>query len=189
MASSSISGSMGGGMGANSPAVDVAADANALMDEAKSTAGKVAEEIKDQASGLVDRAKEEVGAATDKARSLAADQKDMLAEQVGGVAEAIDRAAADLEARNGPSAHYARLIADNATRLSETIRTNDIDQLLGIAQDFGRRQPALFMGAAALLGFAASRFVLASAKDREGQPGNADQSMSAPQSTDLPGGM
>jgi hypothetical protein len=33
-----------------------------------------------------------------------------------------------------------------------------------IAQDFGRRQPAAFLGAAALLGFAASRFLLASAK-------------------------
>jgi hypothetical protein len=31
------------------------------------------------------------------------------------------------------------------------------------AQDFGRRQPAMFLGAAALLGFAASRFLMASA--------------------------
>jgi len=155
------------GVSATKPSPDLAADATALMDEAKSTAGKVAEEAKEQVAGLADRAKQEVGVATDKVRSIAADQKDLLAAQVGGVADAMDRAASDLEQSNGSSAHYARLIADNAEKLSDTIRNNDIDQLLGMAQDFGRRQPALFVGAAALLGFAASRFVLASAKRRE----------------------
>jgi hypothetical protein len=148
---------------------DLAADATALLDEAKSTAGVVAEEAREQAAGLADLAKEEVSAVADKARSMAADQKDMLAEQVGGMAEAIDRAASELETSNGPSAQYARIIADNAQKLSATIRDNSVDDLLGIAQDFGRRQPALFVGAAALLGFAASRFVTASAKRREEQ--------------------
>lgn len=155
------------GVKSTSSSPDLAADANALMDEAKTTAGKVAEEAKHQVAGLADRAKQEVGAASDKVRSIAADQKDLLAAQVGGVADAMERAASDLELNNGASAHYARMIADNAEKLSNTIRNNNVDQLLGIAQDFGRRQPALFVGAAALLGFAASRFVLASAKRRE----------------------
>ncbi len=148
---------------------DLAADANALMDEAKSAAGKVVEEAKGQVEGLTDRAKSELGDATEKVKSLASDQKDLLAEQVTGVADAIGKTAADLEQSNGPSAHYARLIADNAEKLSDVIRNNDVDQLLGMAQDFGRRQPALFVGAAALLGFAASRFVLASSKRRDEQ--------------------
>ena len=151
------------------PTPDLAADATALLDEAKSTAGMVADEAKEQVASLADRAKDELGAATDKARSMAADQKDMLAEQVGGVADAIDRAASELETNNGPSAQYARLIADNAQKLSATIRDNNVDDLLGMAQDFGRKQPALFVGAAALLGFAASRFVMASAKRRDEQ--------------------
>jgi uncharacterized protein YjbJ (UPF0337 family) len=148
---------------------DLAGDANALLDEAKSAAGKVAEEAKQQASGLAEKAKSELSDATDKVRSLASDQKEQLAAQVGGVAEAVNRAAGELEQSNGTSAHYARMIAENAEKLSDTIRNNDVDQLLGMAQDFGRRQPALFVGAAALLGFAASRFVLASAKRREEQ--------------------
>lgn len=146
---------------------DLAADANALLDEAKSAAGQVVDEAKEQVAGLADRAKDELGAATEKAKSLAADQKDMLAEQVDGVANAMSRAASELEQGNSSSAHYAKLIADNAEKLSATIRDNDVDELLGMAQDFGRRQPALFMGAAALLGFAASRFVLASAARRD----------------------
>jgi hypothetical protein len=155
------------GAAAGAPAPDLAADANALVDEAKSAAGKVAEEAKEQVATLTDRAKHEVNAATDKARSIAADQKELLAEQVGGVADAMERAASDLEASNGASAHYARMIANNAEKLSSTIRDNNVDDLLGMAQEFGRKQPALFIGAAALLGFAASRFVMASAKRRE----------------------
>jgi ElaB/YqjD/DUF883 family membrane-anchored ribosome-binding protein len=155
---------------------DLAADANTLIDEAKSVTGKVAEEVKDQAAGLADRAKEEIGAATDKVRSIAADQKDLIAAQVGGVAGAMDRAASDLEQNNGASAQYARMIADNAEKLSDTIRNNNVDELLGMAQDFGRKQPALFVGAAALLGFAASRFVLASAKRRDEQAVQANSS-------------
>ena len=157
------------GSAGSAPTPDLTADANALMDEAKSAAGMVAEEAKEQVATLTDRAKQEVGAATDKVRSIAADQKDLLASQVGGVADAMERAAADLEASNGASAQYARMIADNAEKLSSTIRDNNVDDLLGMAQEFGRKQPALFMGAAALLGFAASRFVMASAKRREEQ--------------------
>jgi hypothetical protein len=148
---------------------DLAADANALVDEAKSAASKVVDEAKEQVETLTDRAKAELAEATEKAKSLAADQKDLIAARVGGVADAMDRAAADLEQSNGASAQYARMIADNAGKLSDVIRNNDIDQLIGMAQDFGRRQPALFVGAAALLGFTASRFVLASAKRRDEQ--------------------
>jgi hypothetical protein len=162
-----------GGAKAGIATPDLAADANALIDEAKSATGKVVEEAKEQVAGLTDRAKAELGEATEKAKSLAADQKDLLAEQVGGVADAMGRAASELEQQNGSSAHYARLIADNAEKLSATIRDNNVDQLLGIAQDFGRRQPALFVGAAALLGFAASRFVLASAQRRDEQTASA----------------
>jgi hypothetical protein len=156
--------------GANvAPTPDLAADANALMDEAKSAAGKVVDEAKEQVESLTDRAKSELGEATEKAKALAADQKDLIAAQVGGVADALDKAASDLEQQNGPSAQYARMIAENAEKLSDVIRNNDVDQILGMAQDFGRRQPALFVGAAALMGFAASRFVLASAKRRDEQ--------------------
>jgi hypothetical protein len=77
------------------------------------------------------------------------------------------------------------MIADNAEKLSAAIRDNDVDQLLGMAQDFGRRQPVAFMGAAALLGFAASRFVTASAKRRSDQA--ASTNTAAPSYQEYPG--
>lgn len=139
-------------------------DARSVIDTAKTEFDKVAEEATNQASGLVDQAKAQIADVTDKAKGLAGEQKDLLANHIGGVAEAMERVASDLEGSNASSASYARMIADGAGRISETVRNNDVDAIVSMAQDFGRKQPAAFMGAAALLGFAASRFLLASAK-------------------------
>jgi ElaB/YqjD/DUF883 family membrane-anchored ribosome-binding protein len=140
------------------------ADAGAALDEAKDLAGAVAGEAKAQGALLAEQAKTQLSQATDKARDMANDEKQLLAAQVGGVADAMGKVADELETSNGASSQYARMIADNAERLSTTIRDKSIDDLLGMAQDFGRKQPAAFVGAAALLGFVASRFVMASAK-------------------------
>jgi hypothetical protein len=138
-------------------------DARAVAEEAQSVAQDLKQEATAQVENLADQAKAQLSQATDKVRGLASEQKDLLAAQVGGVADAMERVASDLETSNGASAHYARMIADNAEKLSSSIRDNSVDQLMSMAQDFGRRQPAAFIGAAALLGFAASRFLTASA--------------------------
>lgn len=145
----------------------IVADAGALKDEAQRVAGKVVDEATDHLGKLAEQAKAQVAETTGKVKGMAEEQKELLAAQVGGVADAMSRVADDLEAENGASAHYARMIADGAGKLSETVRGNDVDQLMSMAQDFGRKQPAAFLGAAALLGFAASRFLLASAKRTE----------------------
>ncbi|HVY43894.1 MAG TPA: hypothetical protein VG966_12740 [Hyphomicrobiaceae bacterium] len=155
-------------------------DASAAVDEAKDVAAKVANEAKTQGAQIVEQAKSQLSDVTDKARDMAEDQKTMVAGQVGGVADAMSRVADELEASNGPSAHYARMIADNAEQLSSTIRDKSVDELLGIAQDFGRKQPAAFIGAAALLGFVASRFVMASANRPVTQPAPQAPGSTAP---------
>jgi len=138
-------------------------DANAALDEAKSVAGTVAAEVTTQAQQLGEQAKSQIADATARAKDAVGSQKDMLADQVGGVAEALGNVADELDSKGNATSRYARMIADNAEKVSSTIRDNDVDALLGMANDFGRRQPAAFLGMAALLGFAASRFLVASA--------------------------
>ena len=142
-------------------------DAQTVVDTAKSEFDKVKDEAVSQAAGLADQAKAQIADVTEKAKGLATEQKDLLAGQIGGVADAMQRVASELETSDASTAQYARMIADGATRISDTVRNNDVDAILGMAQDFGRKQPAAFIGAAALLGFAASRFLLASAKREE----------------------
>ena len=153
-------------------------DAETVVETAKSEFDKVKQEATAQAGELAEAAKAQLADVTEKAKGLAAEQKDLLAGQIGGVAEAMERVATDLEGQNASSASYARMIADGASRISDTVKNNDVDAILNMAQDFGRKQPAAFIGAAALLGFAASRFLLASAK-RENQRVTQSQNGSA----------
>jgi hypothetical protein len=112
-----------------------------------------------------------VGEATDKAKSFAADQKDLAAGQIDGVAAAIAKVADELDGSDQQTvARYARDLASGLASMGKSIHDRDIDDLMGLAQDFGRKQPVAFLGAAALAGFVASRFALASAHRRENKP-------------------
>lgn len=138
-------------------------DAHELAETARADLTDLGEEMKQQAASLGEEALSQLDSATQQAKSMAAEQKDLLAEQLGGVSDALQKVADELDTGNESSARYVRLLADGAKQITSTVRDNDVDAILAIAQDFGRRQPVAFMGAAALLGFVASRFVLASA--------------------------
>jgi hypothetical protein len=137
-------------------------DAGALADTAKQEFSAVTEEVQAQAGAAVDAAKSEIGKVAEKAKGMAAEQKEFVAGQIESVAEAVNKVAAELESSDASSAGYARTLADTVTSFSETVKTKNVDELLAMAQDFGRRQPVVFMSAAALMGFAASRFLTSS---------------------------
>jgi hypothetical protein len=156
----------------------IAADAGALKDEARhvaesvasearGVAESVANEARSQLDNVVSEVKERVADGTTQARDMANTEKDNIADQLGGLADAAQRVADDLESESAPGASYVRMVADNARKLTGTIRDSNVDDLLGMAEDFGRKQPVAFLGAAALLGFTASRFLTASAKRRQ----------------------
>jgi hypothetical protein len=63
---------------------------------------------------------------------------------------------------------YAREAARAIDRLAKNVRNSEVDELLAMAQDFGRSQPLAFLGMAAAAGFMASRFALASGHRRAG---------------------
>ena len=135
------------------------------MEEAKSEARTAAEEVKAEAVHQIDKARSEI---TKEARGFASEQKDFAAGQLGSIADAVSRVAQELDQQNQTSlARYARDIGNGMRGLSDTARDSSVDELVNKAQHFGRRNPAAFLGAAALLGFAASRFLTASAHRQE----------------------
>jgi replicative DNA helicase len=138
-------------------------DAADLAETAQTDLAELGEEVKHQAAALGEEAKAQIGEVAEKAKGLAAEQKDLISGQLSGVSDALQKVAGELEQQDQSSAHYIRMVADGARKLTSTVRDNDVDQILSMAQDFGRKQPAAFMGLAAVLGFAASRFALASA--------------------------
>ena len=99
----------------------------------------------------------------DSARSMLDDQKQSAAKGLEGFAGALRRAAGEMgEGKGGPAARVAEAAADNLQRFSQSLREKDFEGLVRDAESFARRQPAVFLGAAAVAGFLAVRFLKSS---------------------------
>lgn len=113
-------------------------------------------------------------AAQDKARETAEDVRDNAAEEVDRTAHAAEAAAGEFD----PSSLQAQAISKLADTLEDVagqVRATDIDRLARSVSGFARENPAVFVGGAALLGFAATRLLKArppqrSARSRPSSP-------------------
>jgi ElaB/YqjD/DUF883 family membrane-anchored ribosome-binding protein len=156
----------GSGLGSMVPS-SVKSDAKALKDTVKGEFANVKAEAETQIGQLADTAKQQIKEVTENAKTMAAEQKNMVAGQLDSIGRALSRAADELEGENAPTAAYARTIADSVQQFTASMRDRSVDDLFGMVEDFGRRQPVAMMGVAALAGFAASRFLFASAQRRQ----------------------
>lgn len=163
-----------------------------IQDRAKQDLGSATETAKRDLDAIAQKAaaevaslKEQAGAqlhdATDKAKTFASEQKDLAAGQITGVASAINKVADELDGNDQQMvARYARDLASGLSKFGDNVQNKNVDDLMGMAQNFGRSQPLAFLGAAALAGFVASRFALASAhranKSQSGGQFSGDQS-------------
>jgi phage-related minor tail protein len=144
----------------------VRSDAADLAETARHDIEDVTNQVKQEAAALGDEAKAQLADAAEKAKGMAEEQKQLLVDQLDGVSSSLDKVAGELEEQGEGTARYVRMVADGASKLTSTVRDNNVDDMLAMAEDFGRKQPVAFMGAAALLGFVASRFLVASASRR-----------------------
>jgi len=123
----------------------------------KDEAARAAAEVRQQSSEIASTAMEQ-------AENYASEQKEAGAQHVANFARAVERAADELEASSPELAQYAQSAASTVTRFSDTLRQSNVRELLDEANDFARREPALFFGAAIVAGMALSRFLRSSAE-------------------------
>ena len=91
----------------------------------------------------------------------AASAKDAAAMRAAEEAERVREAGESFDP--GSFAHHAsEHIADNLSAAARSIESTDLNHVAADVADFARRQPLLFFGGAALLGFAAGRALKAS---------------------------
>ncbi|MFN4128785.1 MAG: hypothetical protein ACK4GC_03060 [Paracoccaceae bacterium] len=128
--------------------------------------GSVATDIKEAAVNKFDDAMTEV-------RSRADDAKDEVANEVKDVAKALRRASEELR---GGSAQERTLgtIASSLADVSDQIRDKDLGQIAQMVSKVARENPVMFLGGAALLGFAASRYAKASGNSGTPHAAKAD---------------
>lgn len=109
-----------------------------VRDAAKDAKTHVAQEMQDRAEDL---------------RAKAADETQKAA-------NAADAAAREFDAGT-IQAQAAGQVADALEQVAAQVRTTDLDRLARNVSSFARENPAMFIGGAALLGLAATRFLKA----------------------------
>ena len=117
-----------------------------LLQQAKQVTGEVVNQVQQQAGSQLNR------------------QKETAATELTAVVNAVRKFGESLSGEaNGPISRYAADLGDKAAqnleRFSNYIREQDPKRLLNDVQNFGRRQPALLLGGAFLLGFAGARLI------------------------------
>jgi hypothetical protein len=116
----------------------------AVVDEAKHQGEDIAQIAKERAAGFADQ------------------QKAAAARQVGDVAGAVEKTAEGLEETAPDIARYARIAATKARDVASALETRSVRDLVGTAEAYARREPAIFFGASIAAGFALARFLKSS---------------------------
>ena len=83
------------------------------------------------------------------------------------VADALRSSATVLRQSDSPAiADYLDQAARGVEAASRRLREEDLDSLIGTAEDYARRQPAMFLGASVVAGLALGRFLKSSSARR-----------------------
>jgi ElaB/YqjD/DUF883 family membrane-anchored ribosome-binding protein len=136
---------------------DVAGKTKKAAGAAKSKASEVIVDVKGEAAEIF----EKTGAG---AKSAASSGKDMAADAVAGLADAARQMAGKLDDGNADSgnakaADMARKAADTMEKFSGRLREKEIEEIAEDARTAVRNNPAIAVGAAAVIGFALARFL------------------------------
>jgi hypothetical protein len=122
-------------------------------------------------------------ATSDTLQNAAASAKDQISQQKDGAAASLGsfagalRKAAHESGGDGSAAHMADWAADGLERVSQTLRSNDLNGMMRQVESFARSQPVAFFFAAAAAGFLATRFLKAGAPASQGDGGSIAGSM------------
>lgn len=133
---------------------DAASELKAASNEARDRAASATSEIKDEASELAEQARR-------RAEMAAMDAKDRLADQGHTMADRLRAAGQEFGDGSMPD-RYVGQMADSLSSAADAFASKDLGSLMADAASFARRNPTAFVGGAALLGFAAARFMKAS---------------------------
>lgn len=150
--------------------------ANTAVDKAQDAAGqaqKKASEIASEAKEQVTRTATRVG---EQAKNTIDARMSDVAHDLGSVADAVRHTSQEVSGGNETVARYGTKIAEQIEGVSSYLDERSLDDVLNDVQDFARRQPAVFLGGAFMLGLMVGRFLRSSERNsyRFG-PGQYDQ--------------
>ena len=131
-------------------------------DGTNTTSGNLAERAGEITGTVREHADKLAQPAIEKAREVGEAGKNVGAEGISGLARAVHNIAGEVEKEVPQVAPYVRQAADGLERASSALRERSVGDLIGMAEDFARREPVAFLGASVLVGFMLTRFLRSS---------------------------
>lgn len=117
----------------------------------------------DAAQAAREKAGEAASMAQDRAEEQAAGQKERASDQLDSFGSALRDTSQSLRRENQEAvAGYVDSAASQVERLSDYLSNRTVGELMSEAQGIARREPALFLGGAFLLGLVGGRFMRSS---------------------------
>ena len=147
----------GSAAGSEKNAADMAKE---TRDAAESRASQLGDKARSEAHKLADQARSVADSKVEEARSYATSNIDRTADQI--------RNAGHEFGDDSYQARAADYLASNLGYAADVIRDKDLGSLADDVTMFARRNPGMFLGGAALLGFAVARMLKASERDQGG---------------------
>ena len=116
-------------------------------------------------TGLMDKVRQ-------GATSQLSTQKNRATDGIGTVAQAVRQTSQQLRTQQHDTiANYIDQAANQLEQFSTRLRDKDISELMRDAQQFARRQPAVFIGSAFAIGLLGARFLKSSRDRRDADAG------------------
>ena len=134
------------------------------------------DDLKDEASeslaDVSEKAKQVAAEAGDRVGTMFEAQKRMGAQYISRLAGVAEMAASQLDEEAPDTAQYLRRAVGQVRDFSDKLGSRSAGELIQDVQELARKNPAAFLGATALLGFAVSRFLKTSKPSTTPGPGS-----------------
>ena len=146
--------------------------AETAVDKAQEVAGQAGSKVSETAAVVKEQAMRTVSQVGEQAKTNVGSRMGDVAQELGTVAEAVRQTSEELSGQDQAGiARYGTRIADQIESVSNYLNERGVEEVLTDVEGVARRQPALFLGGAFMLGLLVGRFVRSSSHNVEYQDG------------------
>jgi hypothetical protein len=132
------------------------------VDKAQEIAGTAQQKVSETAAAAKEQAARTATRVGEQAKNTVDARMSDVAQELGSVADAVRQTTQEVGGENQTIAHYGDRIAQQIEGVSSYLDEHSIDDVLNDVQNFARRQPAVFLGGAFMLGIMVGRFLRSS---------------------------
>lgn len=132
------------------------------VDKAQEIAGTAQQKVSETASAAKEQAVRTATRVGEQAKNTVDARMSDVAQELGSVADVVRQTTQEVGGDNQTLTHYGDRIAEQIEGVSSYLDQHSIDDVLSDVQNFARRQPAVFLGGAFMLGIMVGRFLRSS---------------------------